>query len=181
MYWIRGALYIVAGLILWYFVSPAVSSLMNLTGNRNEISAFLLFVAFAPLIAGWLGYRAIKPVFRNWKNANGVASWEDRIVQELAPDANRGFPVVIAPWPSEEVRTFALLTDSFESPDGEEQLASIYIPGTPDPSSGALRVVRADKLVPVDWSLEDLLQHHCSFGATGPQLYSDQGQSRAGQ
>ena len=177
MHWIRGLLYIIVILMVWYFVRPIIPTLMDLTGNRNAVLTFVLFVAFGPLIVGWLGVRVVNPLFRNWDHIKGVSRWEERVVQELAPDSSRGFPVVLVPWPSDVVRTFALLSDTYQSPDGEGQLASVYIPGTPDPSRGFLRVVPADKLVYTDWAVRNLLEYHWSFGATGPQLRADQGET----
>jgi uncharacterized membrane protein len=178
MCWIRGALYIITILVVWYFVKPIVSYLTELTGNQSTIVTFVLFVAFGPLVAGWLGSRVVNPLFKNWQNVKRASRWEDRLVRELAPDDDRGFPVVLVPWPSEEVKTFALLSDTYQSPDGEGQLASVYIPGTPDPSSGVMRVVLADKLVFTDWAMRDLLQYQWSFGATGPKLRTGSAKTR---
>ncbi len=71
------------------------------------------------------------------------------------------------------VKTFAVLSDVYQPSHGNEELASVYIPGTPDPSNGFLRVVPTDKLVYVDWALKDLLRYHLSFGATGPPLNTE--------
>lgn len=174
VHWIRGSLYIVAILVVWYFVNPLMSSLMDLTGGRNAMISFALFVAFGPLVAGWLGSSVLTPLFRNWDNVKGVTKWEDRMVRELAPDDSRSFPVVLVPWPSKEVKTLAVLTDTYQSADGETQLASVYLPGTPNAGRGFLRVVPVDQLVYTDWAMRDLLQYHWSFGASGPQLFDDQ-------
>jgi len=174
MHWIRGALYIAAILVAWYFVKPIIPALMELTGNRNAAITFILFAVFGPLIVGWFAAKVVNPLLRNSRNIKGVAKWEDRIVRELAPDSERAFPVVLVPWPSETVKTMALLVDTYPSADGQGQLASVYLPGTPDPTKGNLRVVATDKLVYTGWALSDLLHYHFSFGATGPDLHADQ-------
>lgn len=175
MQWIRGLLYIVVILAVGYLVKPLVSSLIAQTSNRNDVIMLVLFVVFGPLVAGWLCPKVVNLLFKNWSNVSAASKWESRIVRELAPDSSHGFPVVLVPWPSDEIKSLAILANTYESPDGEGQLASVYIPGTPNPSSGFLRVVSVDRLVYTDWALRDLLQHHFSFGSTGPRLIDDPG------
>lgn len=174
MYWIRGALYIGGVLVLWFFVKPIIPALMEITGNRNAVITFLTFTLLGPPIAGWFAAKVISPLLSKSRSVQGIARLEDRIVRELAPDSSRAFPVVLVPWPSEAVRSVAVMTDTYPSADGTEELASIYIPGTPDPTKGSLRVVVKDKLVFTDWNLSDLLNYHFSFGATGPDFHGDE-------
>ncbi|MFW2405291.1 MAG: hypothetical protein ACN4GT_11040 [Gammaproteobacteria bacterium] len=174
-HWIRGALYIIAILVAWYFLQPIIPAVMKLTGNRSAIVAFVLFAAFGPLVIGWLGATVVSPVVRKLFHIGGTGKWEERMVRELAPDSQRGFPVVLVPWPSATVRTFALLTDTYEQSEAGGALASVFIPGTPDPSSGFLRVVPVDELVYTAWGMKDLLRYHATYGATGPKLFADPG------
>ena len=180
MHWIRGALYVVAILVAWYFVEPIIPALMGLTGNRNAFITFVLFTVFGPLVVGWFAARVVNPLLKSSRNTQSVVKWEDRIVRELAPDSERAFPVVLIPWPSATVKTIALLVDTYPSPDGEGELASVYLPFTPDPTKGRLRVVATESIVYTDWALSDLLKYHFSFGATGPALRSDIGESGKG-
>lgn len=173
-HWVRGALYISAVLVAWYFLKPIVPALMHLTGNRNAVVTFALFAVFGPLIIGWVGQKLVNPLFRRIFRLDGAAKLEDRLVREFAADSNRGFPVVIVPWPSREVQSLALVTDVYDRPGYDGQLMSVYIPGTPDPSSGYLRIVAEEDVVSTTWALKDLLQHHATYGTTGPErLLSD--------
>lgn len=172
MYWIRGVIYIVSILVAWYFLKPVIPQLMKMTGNTNAILTFALFIVFGPLLAGWLGAKLLNPLLRRSKRVEGVARWEDRLVKELAPDDDRSYSVVIVPWPSDKVRSLGLLTEIYASGDNNTPFASVYIPGTPDPTRGALRVVGVDELVMTKWTMADLLHYHLSFGGAGPQLNS---------
>lgn len=169
--WVHGALYIVAILVLWYFIHPAVSWLMDITGNRNAFIASAAFIVIGPLICGWLDLKLVRPLFRKWGKLKDITQWEDRVVQELSPDEERRFPVVLVPWPSEQVKTLGVLSRIHESRDAGEKLASVYLPGSPDPSSGFLRVVPVDQLVYTDWAVKDLLRHQGTFGTAGPELF----------
>ena len=168
-HWVRGALYISAILVAWYFLKPIVPALMQLTGNRNAAVTFVLFALFGPLVIGWVGQKLISPLIRRIFSLDGAAKLEDRLVREFAADSNRGFPVVVVPWPSPDVRSLALMTDIYDQPEGGGRLVSVYIPGTPDPSSGHLRVVREECIRYTKWSMKDLLQHQATYGTTGPE------------
>lgn len=170
MYWIRGVIYVVSILVAWYFLKPVIPQIMELTGNTSAILTFTLFIVFGPLVAGWLGEKLLHPLLRRSQRVEGVALWEDRLVKELAPDDDRGYTVVIVPWPSDKVQSLGLLTETYASGDNDTPFASVYIPGTPDPTRGALRMVHVDDLVKTEWTMADLLNYHLTFGGAGPQL-----------
>jgi len=170
--WARGALYIVVIYILWYFVSPLISSLCEGMDTWNEYIATGITVIFGPLIAGWLGSKFIRPLLQRWDRIVGFFTWEERIARAFAPDNNMGFRVVLVPSPSEEVKTLGLLSSTHTLSNGDRELASVYLPGTPHPSKGTMRIVPVDKLVYTEWTLKDLLHHQASFGTTGPDYFS---------
>ena len=167
-YWTRGAVYIAFALVIWYLLKPIIPSVLVLTNDAKMAATALVFVIVGPLVVGWIAAKLINPLFRNWRRFHSVTKWEDRIVEELSPNDNRSFPVVLVPWPSEDVMSLALLSNIYNSPNGKGELASVYIPDTPNPSSGSLRVVPVDQLVYVDWAMKDLMQYHMSFGSSGP-------------
>lgn len=177
IYWIRGLIYIVAILFFWYFVKPIVPFLMELTANRNAFVT-IAFVLLGPLFAGWLGAKVINPITRSWSDTGGMTKLENRIIRELAPDEHRSFPVVLVPWPSKDVRSLALLTDTYPSPDGEGDLATVFIPETPNPRKGSLLVLATDVLEYTGWTFKDLLQYHWSYGSTGPELLASVGETQ---
>ena len=173
MYWMRGLIYVAAILVCWYLIKSIVPFLMELTGSRNAFVTLIVFVLLGPLFFGWLGAKVISPLIRNWSNTRSVMTLENRIVQELSPDDRHSFTVVLVPWPSEDVRSLALLTETYSSPDGEGELATVYIPATPVPRSGFLRVVATDKLEYTDWTFKDLMQYHLLYGSTGLELLAN--------
>lgn len=174
MYWVRGALYVSALLVVWYFVDPVIPQLMELTGSGSALVTFSLLVLVGPLILGWLAARIFNPLVGMLLNRRDIATLEDRLVTELAPGSSRGFPVVLAMFPTERVKAMGVVTSTFPSPSGSGNLATVYFPNTPDPTGGALRVLAEETLEYTDWTLRDLLRYQYSYGATGQDLESDQ-------
>lgn len=164
-YWIRGALYILVIAIVWTFVDPVVDALEGVPVGKYTWIALIGLLFIGPVAAGWIGSKLIKPVMRDWSGT----TWEDKLVTELSPGEKRGFRVVLVPWPS-PLMTVGIVSDLYDSPDGQGQLASVYFPNTPDPTRGTLRVMKEEILVYTDWTMKDLMRYHMSFGSTAPDL-----------
>ena len=172
MYWIRGVLYGILVLAGWYMFRPVLPFLKELAGDRNALVTVLPVVVLGPFVVGWLGANLLNVVLAQRNVLTGMKRWEDKIVEELAPDSTHALPVVLAPFPSAEVRSLAILTDTYKSAAHPGGLASVYIPRTPRARTGALRVVPADQLIPTEWTLQDFVQYHWSYGSGGPELFT---------
>lgn len=174
MHWIRGVLYGILILAGWYILRPVFPFLKELAGDRNALVWVLPVVVLGPFVIGWLGANLINVVLAQRNMLTGMKRWEDKIVEELAPDSTHTLPVVLAPFPSAAVRSLAVLTDTYKSSAHPGGLASVYIAGTPHPRAGALRVLPADQLIPTEWTLQDFLQYHLSYGSAGPELFTEE-------
>ena len=83
--------------------------------------------------------------------------------------------VVLINFPSEEMKTVGLVTRTFKDADSGRDLAAVYVPTTPNPTSGYLEIVPVDKLTSTDWDLEEAMTFIISGGAIAPeQIYYDQ-------
>ncbi|MFN3512749.1 MAG: DUF502 domain-containing protein [Phenylobacterium sp.] len=76
--------------------------------------------------------------------------------------------VVLIEFPSPEMKTIGLVTRRFRASDTGEELAAVYVPTTPNPSSGYIEIVPVDNLVWLDWSARDAIQFIMSGGVIGP-------------
>ena len=48
-------------------------------------------------------------------------------------------------------------------------LAAVYVPTTPNPTSGYLEVVPVDRLTPTDWTVDEAMSFIISGGAVSPE------------
>ena len=48
-------------------------------------------------------------------------------------------------------------------------LAAVYVPTTPNPTSGYLEIVPVEDLVSLDWSIEEAMSFIISGGAVAPE------------
>lgn len=78
--------------------------------------------------------------------------------------------VVLIDFPSENMKAVGLVTRTFTDSDTGEQLAAVYLPTTPNPTSGYIEIVPVTKITPTDWSLDDAMSFVISAGAVAPDL-----------
>jgi uncharacterized membrane protein len=88
--------------------------------------------------------------------------------------------VVLIEFPTETMRTVGLVTRTFRAEDTGQELAAVYVPTTPNPTSGYVEIVPVDRLVWLDWTPSDAIQFIVSAGVVGPDRirYHPQGSKR---
>ena len=80
---------------------------------------------------------------------------------------------VLVQWPREGVWTVAFVTGA---PTGEvaaylrDEFVSVYVPTTPNPTSGYLEIVPMEKITPTDWTVDQAMSFIISGGAVAPDM-----------
>jgi len=77
--------------------------------------------------------------------------------------------VVLIDFPSEKMKAVGLVTRTFTAADTGEELAAVYVPTTPNPTSGYLEIVPVKNIVWLDWSTNEAMQFIMSGGAVAPE------------
>ena len=76
--------------------------------------------------------------------------------------------VVLINFPNVDMKAIGLVTRTFTDVDSGKPLAAVYVPTTPNPTSGYLEIVPVDQLVSTDWSIDDAMNFVISGGAIAP-------------
>jgi len=76
--------------------------------------------------------------------------------------------VVLIEFPTPSMKTVGLVTRTFLDADTGQELAAVYVPTTPNPTSGYLEIVPVKNLVSTDWTLDDAMGFIISGGVVGP-------------
>jgi len=136
----------------------------------------VLFVAFVLYILGWVATRVVGRRLLGFfdalldriplvKSIYGAAKKLIGTFQKKPGEAER---VVLIDFPSPEMKTVGLVTREFTDQDTGRKLLAVYVPTTPNPTSGYLEVVPADKVTGTTWSLEEAMTFIVSAGAVAP-------------
>lgn len=90
----------------------------------------------------------------------------DIISTLFTSDTNSFKQVVMVPFPSKEIMAVGFVTRENLPPMGENKQAmiAVYVPTTPNPTSGFLMMYREDDIVFIDMKVEDALKYVISCG-----------------
>ena len=66
------------------------------------------------------------------------------------------------------MKTIGFLIKTIQDSKTNEMLASVFVPTTPNPTSGYLEIVPLDKITPLDWTFEEAMAFIISGGSNMP-------------
>lgn len=148
------------------------TSLVELIAPTSPLGVKIVIVmallVLIPLAAGWLAGILLKSM-QGRKNAEAMKVLQEKLFKEMTQDETKGFTVALVNYPNAGFRSLGVITSTFKEAEGGRELASIYLPSTPDPTSGMLRVVAIEDLTMTDWAIDDLTGFHVTYGSACPK------------
>jgi uncharacterized membrane protein len=76
--------------------------------------------------------------------------------------------VVLINFPHENMKSVGFVTRILTDEITGEELAAVYVPTTPNPTSGYLEIVPVNQLIPTDWTADQAMAFIISGGAVAP-------------
>lgn len=76
--------------------------------------------------------------------------------------------VVLVDFPHENMKAIAFMTNTLVDLNSGTKMATVYVPTTPNPTSGYMEIVPIDRITLTDWTMEEALSMILSGGATAP-------------
>jgi len=80
--------------------------------------------------------------------------------------------VVLIDFPSREMKAVGLVTRIVVDTQTGKDLAMVYVPTTPNPTSGYMEIVPVERLTPTDWTLEEAMRFIITGGTSAPDRLS---------
>ena len=143
--WFQNILAVLLMLVGLYLVGWLVSRVVG----RRLLSVFEATVERLPMI----------------QNVYGLVK---KLISALQQKPDKVQRVVFIDFPSPEMKTVGFVTRTMIDRDTGKELAAVYVPTTPNPTSGYLEVVPVDKLVSTDWTVDEAMNFIISGGAVAP-------------
>ena len=129
----------------------ALGMLTTVVGGRKLVETFEALLDRLPLV----------------RNIYGAVKKLTTVLQEKpGSDVQR---VVLLDFPSPEMKTVGRVTRVFTDANSHRKLAAVYVPTTPNPTSGYLEIVPVDLLTPTDWTMDQAMSFIVSGGAIAPE------------
>ena len=88
-------------------------------------------------------------------------------ILQTKPDGTQR--VVLVDFPHTEMKSIGFVTRVLREQGTGRELAAVYVPTTPNPTSGYLEIVPVEKITPTDWSVDQAMSFIISGGAVSPE------------
>ena len=129
------------------------------------------------LFTGWLSRRVIgkrlldlfEQTLERVPLAKTIYGGTKQLLEALQTKPDGTQRVVLIDFPSPEMKTIGLVTRVLKDARTGEEVAAVYVPTTPNPTSGYLEIVPVSKLTPTDWSVDQAMAFIISGGAKSPE------------
>jgi uncharacterized membrane protein len=155
--------------------SPEVADILVAPWFQTILALLIVFAALYVLGAlanAVLGRRVIRLVDRLMVRVplvSTVYGATRRLIESIQKAPREGQRVVLIEFPQPGMRAMGFVTSTFKAADTGEELAAVYVPTTPNPTSGYVEIVPADKLVWLDWTANEAMAFIVSGGAMRPR------------
>jgi uncharacterized membrane protein len=157
-------------------VSPSLATLL-LEAPLLSSGLAILFTLGMLYLLGWSMTRlagrqfvnTVDELIRHIPVVTSVYGATKRLCDALQREGERGKAVVLIPFPHEGMKVVGLLTRVLIDEDTGEELAVVYVPTTPNPTSGYLEILPVAELVPLDWTVDQAMGFVVSGGTSAPE------------
>jgi uncharacterized membrane protein len=89
-------------------------------------------------------------------------------VLQTKPDGTQR--VVLIDFPHDKMKVIGFVTRVMREEGSGRELAAVYVPTTPNPTSGYLEIVPVEYLTPTDWTVDQAMAFIISGGAVSPEV-----------
>ena len=128
------------------------------------------------LAAGWLTRRVLGQRLLRWFEAligriplaNTIYGSARKLLDILQTKPDGTQRVVLIDFPHPEMKTLGFVTRVMRENGTGRELAAVYVPTTPNPTSGYLEIVPVEKMTPTDWTVDQAMSFIISGGAVAP-------------
>ena len=143
--WVQNTIAMVATL----FVILAVGALTRRVVGQRLLRWFEALIARVPL-------------------ANGIYTSARKLLYMLETKPGSTQRVVLIDFPHRDMKSVGLVTRVIREEGSGRELAAVYVPTTPNPTSGYLEIVPVELLTPTDWTVDQAMSFIISGGAVAP-------------
>lgn len=154
---------------------PAVAEWLLQPWFQNALAVVLTLTAL--YLLGWIATHVIGQrliglfdgLMHRIPLVKKVYGSTQQLVSVLRQDPGKAQRVVLLEFPSPGMQAIGFVTRTFNHAESGEELAAVYVPTTPNPTSGYLEIVPVASLKSTDWTMDEAMTFIISGGAVAPQ------------
>lgn len=134
----------------------------------GTVIAILLVGMLATRVIGQTLLRGFESVVARIPLASTVYGSARKLLDILQTSPDGSQRVVLIDFPNAEMKTLGFVTKVVREVGTGRELAAVYVPTTPNPTSGYLEIVPVEKLTMTDWTVDEAMSFIISGGAVSP-------------
>lgn len=132
--------------------------------------AVILFVGvLSRRVIGQRLLRWFEAIMRRIPLASVVYDSARKLLDILQTQPGSTQRVVLIDFPHRDMKSVGLVTRVIKEQGTGRELAAVYVPTTPNPTSGYLEIVPVELLTPTDWTVDQAMSFIISGGAVSPE------------
>lgn len=128
------------------------------------------------LLVGWLTHRVVGQRLLRWFEtliahvplASTIYGSARKLLDILQTKPDGTQRVVLIDFPHTQMKTLGFVTRVMRERGTGRELAAVYVPTTPNPTSGYLEIVPVELITPTDWNVDQAMSFIISGGAVAP-------------
>jgi uncharacterized membrane protein len=147
--------------------------------NAVSVQATIALLATLVLIlgVGWLARRVVGQRLLGWLEAlvqriplaNVIYSSARKLLDILQTKPDGTQRVVLIDFPHSQMKSVGFVTRTLRDEITGKEIAAVYVPTTPNPTSGYLELVPIELVTPTDWTVDQAMAFIISGGAMSPE------------
>lgn len=136
----------------------------------------LLATVAVILLSGWMARRVVGQRLLKWVEAliariplaSTIYGSARKLLDILQTQPDGTQRVVLIDFPHDQMKSVGFVTRVIRERGTGRELAAVYVPTTPNPTSGYLEIVPVEKITPTDWTVDEAMAFIISGGAVSP-------------
>jgi uncharacterized membrane protein len=132
------------------------------------LAVILLSGVMARIVIGQRVLRWFEALIRRIPLASTIYGSARQLLDILQTKPDGTQRVVLIDFPHTEMKTLGFVTKVMHENGTGRELAAVYVPTTPNPTSGYLEIVPVEKITPTDWTVDQAMSFIISGGAVSP-------------
>ncbi|MES9920576.1 MAG: DUF502 domain-containing protein [Candidatus Thiodiazotropha sp.] len=153
---------------------PSIAQWLLELWFQNTLAVFIMLLGL--YLVGWLASRVIgrkilfffESTVQSLPVVQNVYGLVKKLISALEQKPENVQQVVLIEFPSSDMKTVGFVTRTMVDANSGKELAAVYVPTTPNPTSGYLEIVPLENLVSTDWSIDEAMSFIISGGAVAP-------------
>ncbi|MFA7504829.1 MAG: DUF502 domain-containing protein [Burkholderiaceae bacterium] len=154
--------------------SPTLASWMLESAFEQVVALIIVLAAlyavgvFATIVIGRKLIGWFESLMARLPLVQTIYGGTKRLLHSLRTPPATGQRVVLIAFPNDRMKTIGMVMRTIRDSASGRELAVVYVPTAPNPTSGYIEIVPVDDVIFVDWSVEEAMSFIMTGGTTSP-------------